>query len=134
MKLLNSLVLALALLVSLFACNEIGNAGSSGHVETISQELFKDMQTDSNTMVLDVRTPSEVAKGYIAGTQFFADYNGSNFEVELEGLDKNKTYLVYCRSGNRSSKACNMMLDKGFKKVFNLDGGISEWSEPLVTK
>jgi rhodanese-related sulfurtransferase len=64
----------------------------------------------------------------------FIDYNSSDFEQQLDGLDKSKTYLVYCRSGNRSGKACHTMLDKGFKQVYNLDGGISAWSDPLGMK
>lgn len=135
MKILNLLLLTLSLAFGIYSCNSTEDNGSSqAHFETISSAEFKTKQADGNTVVLDVRTPGEIASGYIAGTQFFADFNGGNFDTELDGLDKNKTYLVYCRSGNRSSKACQKMVDKGFKNVYNLEGGISAWSDPLVTQ
>jgi rhodanese-related sulfurtransferase len=46
---------------------------------------------------------------------------------EIEKLDKNKTYYVYCRSGNRSFHAGNFMLQAGFQKVYNLEPGIIGW-------
>lgn len=135
MKILNLLILTLTLAFGMCSCNSSEEqVNSQAHFETISSSEFKTKQADGNTVVLDVRTPGEVASGYIAGTQFFADFNGSNFDTELDGLDKNKTYLVYCRSGNRSSKACQKMIDKGFKNVYNLESGITGWADPLVTQ
>jgi rhodanese-related sulfurtransferase len=49
-----------------------------------------------------------------------------NFKNEIEQLDKNKTYFVYCRSGNRSGQACMMMSDLSLK-AYNLIGGIGAW-------
>jgi len=125
-----SLILAFSLLGA--AC---GNAGS-GHdgVKTIGAAEFKKLQTEPNTVVLDVRTPEEVAGGIIQGASLFLDYHSAEFAQQLDGLDKEKTYLVYCRSGNRSGKAGAMMQEKGFKKLYNLEGGISAWQEPLGTK
>ena len=53
-------------------------------------------------------------------------YNKSCLEG-MKLMDKNKSYFIYCRSGNRSSKACFIMNSMGFKKTFNLMGGILEW-------
>jgi rhodanese-related sulfurtransferase len=103
-------------------------------VKTINQQDFKAMQSKPDLVVLDVRTPGEVSEGIINGATMFLDYNSSDFEQQLDALDKSKTYLVYCRSGNRSGKACHTMLDKGFKQVYNLEGGISAWSDPLGVK
>jgi|688.fasta_scaffold569482_2 rhodanese-related sulfurtransferase len=109
-------------------------ATTQAEVKTIGQQDFKSMQAKPDVVVLDVRTPGEVSEGIINGSTMFIDYNSSDFEQQLDGLDKSKTYLVYCRSGNRSGKACHTMLDKGFKQVYNLDGGISAWSDPLGMK
>ncbi|MBO7180215.1 MAG: rhodanese-like domain-containing protein, partial [Bacteroidales bacterium] len=52
----------------------------------------------------------------------------------LQGLDKSKTYYLYCRSGRRSNQAANRMLKEGFK-VFDMKGGIIEWQKaglPIV--
>ncbi len=101
-------------------------------VKNIEQQEFITLQKDSNTLVLDVRTPGEIAEGYIKGTQLFIDVNGSNFQDELNKLDKTKTYLVYCRSGARSSRAANAMIEAGFKVVYNLTGGIIGWTGEIA--
>lgn len=101
-------------------------------VKNIEQQEFITLQKDSNTLVLDVRTPGEIAEGYIKGTQLFIDVNGSNFQDELNKLDKTKTYLVYCRSGARSSRAANAMIEAGFKVVYNLTGGIMGWTGEIA--
>lgn len=123
-------------LVGLYSCQSSNSseAATQAEVKTIGQPDFKAMQSKPDAVVLDVRTPGEVSEGIINGATMFIDYNSSDFEQQLDGLDKSKTYLVYCRSGNRSGKACRAMLDKGFKQVYNLDGGISAWSDPLGMK
>ncbi len=122
-----SLMLVLTGLFS--ACGTGGGA-----VKTISLAEFKKLQAEPNTEILDVRTPGEIAEGVISGATLFLDYQSADFETQLESLDKEKTYLVYCRSGNRSGKAAAMMEGKGFKKIYNLDGGVSGWSDPLISK
>ena len=53
------------------------------------------------------------------------DYD--SFIKGLEKLDKEKSFFVYCRSGNRSAKACMIMDQMGFSKTYNLLGGMIEW-------
>lgn len=81
-------------------------------------------------VLLDVRTPEEVAAGVIAGTSLFADIKSPDFEQKIAALDKNKAYIVYCRSGARSSQAAQYMLSKGFTRIYNLEGGILNWPAP----
>ncbi len=52
---------------------------------------------------------------------------GSSFAQKVAALDKDKTYFVYCRSGNRSGNACEMMSKDGFKNLYNLSGGMMNW-------
>ena len=101
-------------------------------VKNINQAEFQKLQADKNTIVIDVRTPEEIKQGYIKGTTQFIDINGANFDAKINSLDKNKTYLMVCHSGGRSSKAAKIMISKGFKKVYNLSGGVSGWSGPLT--
>lgn len=84
---------------------------------------------EANTVVFDVRTPTEVAEAHIAGAHVFADINNAEeFEKAVQKLDKSKNYLVYCRSGARSARACKILEDKGFKgKIYNLAMGITGW-------
>jgi rhodanese-related sulfurtransferase len=97
---------------------------------------FSQKITESGVVILDVRTPDEVAEGFIDGA-LVIDFQDSNFESEIASLNKDVTYAVYCRSGNRSGKAIKIMQDGGFPNLFNLDGGILDWVEagmPLANK
>lgn len=77
-------------------------------------------------VVLDVRTPEEYTEGHLPNAQLLNFYD-EQFRQKLEQLDKNQTYYVYCRSGGRSSRAVALMRELGFKKVYNLKGGIMDW-------
>lgn len=95
---------------------------------------FSKKITESGVVILDVRTPGEFAEGYIEGAQMI-DFQGGSFETEIASLDKDVTYAVYCRSGNRSGQAVKIMQDAGFGNLFNLEGGVIDWANqgmPLV--
>ncbi|MCF8409303.1 MAG: rhodanese-like domain-containing protein [Crocinitomicaceae bacterium] len=116
----------------LSSCATDSDASSTAiEPKTINEEEFNKLAKDSNTVIIDVRTPGEVSEGYISGATLFFDYNDANFESNIEKLDKYKGYIVYCRSGGRSSKAAEILTQKGIKKVYNLDGGISNWTGEL---
>ena len=100
---------------------------SSSNFSNIDVTEFKNLMKDSNTVILDVRTPGEISAGKIAKAKEI-DFMNPSFGSRVDSLDKEKTYLVYCRSGNRSSKACNVMSSKGFTKLYNLSGGYGAWS------
>jgi len=74
-------------------------------------------------VILDVRTPGEFARGHIAGA-INLDYYASGFQQELDQLDKSNTYLVYCRSAQRSGMTARIMEELGFMRIYDLDGGI----------
>jgi rhodanese-related sulfurtransferase len=96
--------------------------------QDIDVAAFKQKMQEQNTVLLDVRTPEEIAQGKIEGAAEL-DFRSPDFEAEVDKLDKNKTYLIYCRSGNRSGQTCKMMAEKGFTSLYNLDGGILAWKE-----
>ena len=77
-------------------------------------------------VVIDVRTPMEYADGHVEGS-LNLDVESGTFESSLESLDKELTYLVYCRSGRRSAIAANLMRERGFE-VFDL-GSIQNMSD-----
>lgn len=78
--------------------------------------------------ILDVRTPGEFNEGFIPNAQNI-DYNSPEFESEIKDLNRDNTYFVYCLAGSRSSSAMNYMEKLGFKKVYNLKGGILDWQK-----
>ncbi|MFK7782323.1 rhodanese-like domain-containing protein [Psychroserpens sp.] len=91
------------------------------------QEWISQLKSDNKAVVLDVRTPEEVAEGIIPNAIHIDIFKGQGFIDEVETLDKTKTYFVYCKAGARSGQACAVMNQLGFKKTFNLLGGFSQW-------
>lgn len=70
------------------------------------------------TAVIDVRTPAEFAAGHLQSAQLM-DIQGSAFQSQIGKLDKNGTYVVYCKSGNRAGQAVTAMQAIGIKNVTN---------------
>lgn len=95
--------------------------------ELTQEEWREKLAQDENAVILDVRTEQEIEEGYIPGAKKIDFYKGQEFIDELEKLDKDKNYYVYCRSGNRSGQACAIMDQKGFRNSYNLAGGFSQW-------
>lgn len=79
-----------------------------------------------DTILLDVRTPSEFAAGHLAGAVNL-DVESTTFPQSVATLDPAKTYAVYCRSGSRSKAAMSVMGQSGFSHLFDLTGGIGAW-------
>ncbi len=95
--------------------------------------LIQENKDNSNFVILDVRTPEEFLGEYIENAVNL-DYYSDTFRNNLDKLDKNRTYLIYCRSGRRSENALNIMKELDFREVYNMLGGIIKWkSEGLPT-
>lgn len=77
--------------------------------------------------VIDVRTPIEFESGHVEGAKLI-DVNNKDFGSKVSKLDRDKSYLVYCKSGMRSAVACRMMKRMGFTKAYNMRGGYSAWT------
>ena len=90
----------------------------------LSQEDWvSQLESDTNAVILDVRTEEEWNDGMISGAILNDIYKGQGFIYRLEELDKTKNYYVYCKAGSRSAQACTIMLQMGFENTYNLDGG-----------
>ncbi len=113
-------ILAL-LTITLTSCQSQPVAGSVDAI-TFNTKL----NTTKDAFVLDVRTPEEYAEGYI-GNAVNIDFYNPGFKAEISKLDKGKTYFVYCLAGGRSKSAFEIMQQEGFTKVYELNGGITEW-------
>lgn len=111
-------------LFSVFACSTSNSQNISKVIEV--DEFEKQMKSDKQIVVVDLRTDKEVAKGVIPGA-IQMDFYEDGFAEELSELEKSKTYLVYCGSGGRSGKTAKMMSDQEFKEVYDLKGGITAW-------
>lgn len=91
------------------------------------------LKNDSNAIVIDVRTDDEYSDGIIPNALHNDIYKGQGFIYRLEELDPSKNYYVYCKAGGRSAQACSIMQQMGFKNVYNLIGGIMNWTGEIVT-
>jgi rhodanese-related sulfurtransferase len=96
--------------------------------QNISSDSLNEMLKDEHAILLDVRTPQEYNEGHIAGAVNI-DYLNPHFSEGLDTLNKDLVYEVYCKSGGRSSLTSEIMVKKGFKNVYNLENGITEWQQ-----
>ena len=96
------------------------------------EDWVSQLEADPNAVILDVRTEDEYNDGIIPNAINIDIHKGQGFIYELEALDKSKNYYVYCRSGARSGKACEIMNELGFEHAYNLLGGIMEWDGDIV--
>ena len=96
----------------------------------ISNSQFKTLATNTNAIILDVRTPEEFAEGCIKGQaktlnfNYFANDFVSNVTAKVK---KDQIVLVYCAAGGRSASACKDLKKAGYKKVYDLEGGYNSW-------
>ncbi len=95
--------------------------------ENIGPEEFEKLMNEGH-QVIDVRPEEELVEGEIEGHTTINFFDPS-FKDEVDKLDRDKTYLLHCRSGNRSGKACQIMGQMGFDRLYNLDGGIQAWND-----
>lgn len=93
-----------------------------------ANDLIQKNKTNPNFIIIDVRTPQEFADGHIENA-INLDFRSTSFEAEINKLDRNKTYLIYCRSGNRSRGALDMMVKLNFREVYHLLPGIIGWQD-----
>ena len=104
---------------------------SSQIIENITpQQAFTSIQDNKDNpdfVIVDVRTPEEFAEGYVEDA-IIIDFYSESFRSEVNALDKNKTYLIYCRSGNRSGSTLDIMAELNFREVYNISGGIIAWN------
>ena len=97
----------------------------------VSPEQFDHLRAEARAgTVLDVRAPSEYEAYHLEGAVNI-NYLGPDFLEAIEALDPNQQYLVYCRSGRRSVRACTLMRNSGIKNLIHLDGGINAYDEGL---
>ena len=79
------------------------------------QDWISNLNSDSKSIILDVRTDAEVEEGMIPEAKHLDIHQGQDFISALEKLDKTNSYYVYCRSGARSGQACSIMQQMGFE-------------------
>lgn len=91
-----------------------------------SANVIVALQDDPRFVLLDIRTSAEVEAGHLPGAEEL-DFYSDSFENDLAAFPRDQIYLIYCRTGNRTGQAYQMMEDMGFEQVYDMGGGISQW-------
>ena len=88
-----------------------------------ASQVLRDNKDNKNFVVLDLRTPEEFVQGHVVGAQLI-NFNSPNFAIEVQKLDPAKTYLIYCASGFRSSKALHTLRRLSLSRIYHLERGL----------
>ncbi len=136
MKTFAAAVLVGAVLLAGCAADE---AASDAVIQTVTPEAAaKIIAEDADVVILDIRTPGEFAEAFISGATtptLLVDFYAATFADDLDELDKDVHYVVYCRTGNRTGQSMSIFRDLGFKQVSEIGGGIVAWANadlPIV--
>ena len=78
--------------------------------------------------IVDVRTPAEFRDGHLAGAVNM-DFFGASFDSQILALPKDKPILLYCRTGNRSAGAYDVMEKEGITNILHMNEGITGWQK-----
>lgn len=105
---------------------ETASEASTATVVNLNPTEFQ--EKGPNGIILDVRTPGEVAQGKIPGSMAM-DFYASDFLTKVNELPKDKEIYLYCAVGARSQEAANLLIQQGFTKVYHLSGGIQAWAQ-----
>lgn len=116
------LICLIGLMVS-YSCLE---TNATTEIKLVTPEEMQSILELEDVQLIDVRTPEEYEEIRIANAQNI-DFMSPTFDEDISKLDKTKPVILYCRSGNRSAKCAQKMKDAGFKKIYDLEGGLSKW-------
>lgn len=112
-----------------FGSSTFAQTANTTVVTNLSAERFKAIiANDKEGVIIDLRTTDEINKGFIKGSVQL-DFLAKDSEKQIDKLDKNKTYYIYCAAGGRSGDAAEYMEKHGFKRVYNLEKGFSDWAK-----
>ena len=118
--------LYLLLLVTFSSCND----STDSKITVISPEEMQTILQADNVQLIDVRSKEEYEKGSIAGAQNI-DFFSPTFLEDINKLDKEKPVYLFCKTGGRSAKCAKKMVDEGFVKIYDLNGGFSKWKHEV---
>jgi rhodanese-related sulfurtransferase len=104
-----------------------GMANAQKVIQNNSTEIFQLLNKNKSIVILDVRTPQEFAAGHLKGAVNIDIYQ-DNFYSRIDKLDKKATYMVYCRTNNRSGVTVTYMKQKGFAVVYQMMDGFPGWA------
>ena len=127
-------LITMLIIFSTVACSSVGSEKQNSQTENDSYVLAdvetfdKAVQNCDNIIILDVRTEKELKSGKLP-CAVHIDFYRDDFKSAIAELDHEKDIYVYCHMGGRSKSAADIMIEEGFTKVYDLDGGIQNWKK-----
>ena len=128
------ILLVVLLSGALLLYKRYGQSGPDGSTPLSAVEAKAELAANPDIRILDIRTSKEYAEGHLRGA-LNINFMASNFARRLSELDPEATYLVYCRTGNRSARAMRVFGRQGFTHILHMSKGILDWQQqglPLV--
>lgn len=122
-------LISAALLIPCLCCSSsVQPTTEDASVITVEEafDLIQDNRDNPNFIIIDVRTASEYVLGHIEKA-INIDYEADDFNQTVNHLDKDKTYIVYCKCGKRGVTTLNNMKEQGFREAYSIKGGFLEW-------
>ena len=95
-------------------------------VQVVDIATYEKQLNQPEVQLIDVRTPEEFSQGHLENAKNI-NIMAEDFDAQVASLDKSKPVMVYCKSGGRSARAADVLKEKRFKQVYDLDGGIMGW-------
>ncbi|WP_456060373.1 rhodanese-like domain-containing protein [Brachyspira pilosicoli] len=124
---MKKIIIILSISLFFIACS------NKGYKNVNIEKAIKLVNSSTNLVILDVRTREEYLSGNIPNA-INIDVLSQDFKSKIDMLDKNKEYLIYCRSGNRSSIASSIMSTNGFINIYNLENiGYQDFANAMLT-
>lgn len=120
-------ILTVVFMLLVFAASASGASLLTISAREANALILKE-KSNTDFVILDIRTPTEFNQGHIQGA-ILIDFYAKDFLKKMNLLNKQKTYLIYCRSGNRSGKTLNLIKNLGFESMYNMGQGIIGWKK-----
>jgi len=124
------LIIVCLSLFTIQSCKESSkNPTQVSEIELISpQQVYEAVYSEDSVQLVDVRTSEEYLESHLKGAQNICVTN-NDFKEKIKTLDRDKPVYLYCKMGGRSARAAKILKEMGFKKVYDMDGGITSWKE-----
>ena len=116
--------------LALFALLSLANVTTAkeGKYKDVNAKTFQRYLEKENTILIDIRSQEEFEEGHLKNAKL-VNFNSDDFVEKMEQFPKSKTVCIYCRSGNRSRRAKEVLKEAGFRHVINLKKGIKGWKK-----
>lgn len=119
----------IVLLFLAFASFQVSCSNKNQKVHVVSTEVYKEIINDTSLTLIDVRTPEEFEKGALPGAINIDYFDEENFYKAYDAFDRKEPIYLYCRTGNRSLKTAEKLIEMGFEEIYDMEGGYVQWTK-----